>query len=97
MGTRVVFVLAVLTAAGAGLLTGFLCVWFLSLRVSSLDALWQLPVLLCYPVWVLAVLAVLFTYCSRRALFIRMAIVSGAEALLAGFIWLAVRNYWVLG
>ena len=97
MKTNILYVLAVLSALGAGLLSLFLFAWYLSLRFSTLDALWQMPVLLCYPLWLLASLAVVFIYFSRRVLIKRILILSCIEALLSGCIWILVRNYWVLG
>jgi hypothetical protein len=97
MKTKILFGFSVLSSLGAGLLCVILCAWFLSLRFSTLDALWQMPVLLCYPLWLLASLAVVFIYFSRRVLIKRILILSCIEALLSGCIWILVRNYWVLG
>ena len=93
MATRTLFGFAIFTAVGAGLLSVFLCVWYLSLHLSSVDALWQLPVLLCYPLWLLAALAVVCVYFSRPSLVRRMLMLSCAESLVAGVIWIAVRNW----
>jgi len=97
MASRILFCLAVLAAAGAGVLDVIVCAWYLSLRFSSLDALWQFPVLLCYPLWLLATLAVVFTYLSDRTFLRQMLIISCIESSLAGFVWIAVSNYWVTG
>ena len=97
MKARILFGLGIVAALGAGLLTLILCVWYLSLRFATLDALWQIPVLLCYPLWLSAALAVVFIYFSRRRLLKRTLIASCSESLLAGFIWIAVGNYWILG
>lgn len=97
MRAKVLFCLGIVAAVGAALLTLFVCGWFLALRSSSLDALWQLPVLLCYPLWLLAALAVPLVYFSGRSSFRTLLIVSCGESVIAALIWIAVRNVWVLG
>src|SRR4051794_9198855 len=91
------FGFGVFTAAGAALCTLVLSIWYLSLRFDRLDALWQMPVLLCFPAWLFAALAVAFIYFGYRAWFRRVLLISAAELLVCGAIWLAVRNYWVIG
>jgi hypothetical protein len=93
----ILFGLGVLTAGAAALCTLVLAIWYLSLRFDRLDALWQIPVLLCYPGWLFAALAIAFMYWGYRAWFTRVLLISAAELLVCGAIWIAVRNYWVIG
>jgi hypothetical protein len=93
----IMFGLGVITAIGAALCTVVLSIWYLSLRFDRLDALWQMPVLLSFPAWVLAALASALMYSGYRSWFRRVLLISAAELLICGAIWFAVRNYWVIG
>jgi hypothetical protein len=93
----ILFSLAIITATGAALCTVVLSVWYLSVRFDRLDALWQMPVLLCFPAGLFAALATAFTYSGYRGWFRRVLLISAAELLVCGAIWFAVRNYWVIG
>jgi hypothetical protein len=91
------FGFAVVAAGVAALCTVVLSFWYLSLRFDTLDALWEIPVLLCYPAWLFAALAIVLVYFSHRAWFTRALIISAAELLICAAIWIAVRNFWVIG
>ena len=93
----ILFGLGIVTAAGAASCTLVLSIWYLSLRFDRLDALWQMPVLLCFPAWLFAILATTFIYRGYPAWFRRVLLISAAELLVCGAIWFAIRNYWVIG